>query len=91
MGELQPGTCSLLLLGEHVESEGATKDIRFGKPFGICESFEALVDLIAEADLKAGNVASAIRNLQMALTFEASNAGFKAMLEELRARQKAGG
>lgn len=45
----------------------------------------------AEADLKAGNVAAAIRNLQMALTFEGANAGFKAMLEELRARQKAGG
>jgi len=43
----------------------------------------------AEADLKAGQLASAIRNLQMALTFEANNAGFKAMLEELRARQKA--
>lgn len=45
----------------------------------------------AEADLKSGNLGSAIRNLQMALTFEAGNAGFKAMLEELRARQKAGG
>ncbi|MFO0690508.1 MAG: J domain-containing protein [Myxococcota bacterium] len=44
----------------------------------------------AEAELKAGNVAAAIRHLQMALTFEAGNAGFKAMLEELRARQKAG-
>jgi len=42
----------------------------------------------AEADLKAGNVPSAIRNLQMALTFEAGNAGFKAMLAELRARVK---
>lgn len=44
----------------------------------------------AEAELKAGNLAAAIRHLQMALTFEAGNAGFKAMLEELRGRQKAG-
>jgi DnaJ-class molecular chaperone len=44
----------------------------------------------AEAELKAGNVAAAIRHLQMALTFEAGNAGFKAMLDELRARQKSG-
>ena len=42
----------------------------------------------AEADVKTGNLASAIRNLQMALTFEAGNAGFKAMLDELRTRQK---
>lgn len=44
----------------------------------------------AETELKAGNVAAAIRHLQMALTFEAGNAGFKAMLDELRARQKSG-
>lgn len=44
----------------------------------------------AEAEIKAGNLAAAIRHLQMALTFEAGNAGFKAMLDELRARQKAG-
>jgi DnaJ-class molecular chaperone len=43
----------------------------------------------AEADLKTGNLAGAIRNIQMALTFEAGNAGFKAMLDELRERQKA--
>jgi len=43
----------------------------------------------AEADLKAGNLAGAIQNVQMALTFEAGNAGFKAMLDELRERQKA--
>lgn len=43
----------------------------------------------AEAELKAGNLAGAIQNIQMALTFEANNAGFKAMLEELRERQKA--
>lgn len=43
----------------------------------------------AEADLKAGNLAGAIQNIQMALTFEAGNAGFKAMLQELRERQKA--
>lgn len=44
----------------------------------------------AEAEIKAGNLGAAIRHLQMALTFEANNAGFKAMLDELRARQKAG-
>lgn len=44
----------------------------------------------AEAEIKNGNLPAAIRHLQMALTFEAGNAGFKAMLEELRARQKAG-
>ena len=43
----------------------------------------------AEADLKTGNLVGAIRNIQMALTFEAGNAGFKAMLDELRERQKA--
>ena len=43
----------------------------------------------AEADLKAGNLAGAIQNMQMALTFEAGNAGFKALLDELRERQKA--
>ena len=43
----------------------------------------------AEADLKAGNLAGAIQNIQMALTFEAGNAGFKSLLDELRERQKA--
>lgn len=43
----------------------------------------------AEADLKLGNLSGAIQNIQMALTFEAGNAGFKAMLDELRERQKA--
>jgi DnaJ-class molecular chaperone len=43
----------------------------------------------AEADLKAGNLAGAIQNIQMALTFEAGNAGFKSMLAELRERKKA--
>ncbi len=43
----------------------------------------------AEADIKKGDLASAIRNIQMALTFEAGNDGFKSLLEELRERQKA--
>jgi len=43
----------------------------------------------AETDRKAGNLMGAIQNLQMALTFEAGNAGFKAMLDELRELQKA--
>ena len=44
----------------------------------------------AEADLKRGNLAGALQNMQMALTFEADNAGFKSLVEELRERQKAG-
>ena len=44
----------------------------------------------AEAEIKAGNLPAAVRHLQMALTFEANNAGFKSLLEELRARIKAG-
>lgn len=43
----------------------------------------------SESDLKSGNLVGALQNLQMALTFEPSNAGFKAIAEELRARQKA--
>jgi len=43
----------------------------------------------AESDIKKGDLTSAIRNIQMALTFEAGNEGFKLMLEELRERQKA--
>ena len=43
----------------------------------------------AESDLKTGDIAGAIRNLQMALTFEGGNAGFQSMLEELREREKA--
>ncbi len=43
----------------------------------------------AEADIKAGNLAGAIQNIQMALTFEAGNIGFKALLDQLRERQKA--
>ena len=43
----------------------------------------------AEAALKAGDLACAIQNIQMALTFEAGNAGFKSLLDELRDRQKA--
>jgi DnaJ-class molecular chaperone len=43
----------------------------------------------AEADVKRGDLASAIRNIQMALTFEAGNDGFTSILEELRERQKA--
>jgi len=45
----------------------------------------------AEADLKRVNLTGAIQNMQMALTFEAGNAGFKSLLDELRARQKQSG
>ncbi len=44
--------------------------------------------LKAEEDLRSQNFASAIQNLQMALTFEPGNAGFKEMLEEVRKKQK---
>jgi len=43
----------------------------------------------AEADIKSGNLEGAIQNLHMALTFEPGNAGFKSMVEDLKARQKA--
>jgi DnaJ-class molecular chaperone len=42
----------------------------------------------AEADLKRGNLAGAIQNIQMALTFEGSNPGFESLLADLRARHK---
>lgn len=45
----------------------------------------------AEADLKRGNLAGAIQNLQMALTFEPANAGFKALVGDWKERQKAAG
>ncbi len=45
--------------------------------------------LKADEDVRNGNLASAVQNLQMALTFEPGNAGFKGMLEELRKQQKA--
>ncbi len=45
----------------------------------------------AEAELKRGNLAGAIQHVRMALTFEADNAGFKSLLEELRERQKQAG
>ena len=43
----------------------------------------------AEAEIKAGNLAGAIQHLQMALTFEPANTGFKALVDELKTRQKA--
>ena len=42
----------------------------------------------AEADIKKGNLAGAIQNVQMALTFEGNNPGLKSLLEDLRTRQK---
>ncbi len=45
----------------------------------------------AEADVKAGNLAGAIQNLQMALTFEPANAGFKVLVDQLKLRQKSAG
>jgi len=43
----------------------------------------------ADSDLRAGNLAGAIQNLQMALTFEADNVGFNALVTEWRERKKA--
>lgn len=43
--------------------------------------------LKAEEDVRQDNVSGAIQNLQMALTFEPGNAGFKEMLEELRKKK----
>ena len=45
----------------------------------------------AEGALKSGQLSAAIQHMQMALTFEADNAGFKSLLEELRARSKQAG
>lgn len=42
----------------------------------------------SEAARKAGNLAAAIQNIQMAITFEPSNAGFKTIAEELKSLQK---
>lgn len=44
----------------------------------------------AEAERKRGNLAGALQNIQMALTFEPANAGFKALAEELKKRPKNG-
>lgn len=44
--------------------------------------------LKAEEQQRNGNTAGAIQNLQMALTFEPGNTGFKEMLEELRKKKK---
>lgn len=44
--------------------------------------------LKAEEQLRNDNPAGAIQNLQMALTFEPGNTGFKEMLEELRKKKK---
>jgi DnaJ-class molecular chaperone len=42
----------------------------------------------ASADLARGDVASALRNLQMALTYEPGNALFRSKLDEVRARPR---
>ncbi|MBJ19723.1 MAG: J domain-containing protein [bacterium] len=42
----------------------------------------------AETELKSGNLGGAIQHLQMALTFEPGNTGFKTMVEELKVRQQ---
>ena len=41
---------------------------------------------LASADLKRGDYASAVRNLQTALTFEPGNDGFKRQLEDARSK-----
>ncbi len=42
----------------------------------------------ATSDLARGDVSGAIRNLQLALTYEPANDGFRAQLEELRGRAR---
>jgi hypothetical protein len=42
----------------------------------------------AQEDMRREDFASAIRNLQMAMTFEADNDYFKSLLEEARKRNK---
>jgi hypothetical protein len=54
LGELQLSSSLLALLGEHVEGKGATEQIGLGHPFLSCESFKAIVELLGNADLKAG-------------------------------------
>ena len=44
--------------------------------------------LKAEDELRRENLAGAIQNLQMALTFEPGNTQFKELLEELRETRK---
>ncbi len=44
---------------------------------------------LANADIKNGNLQAAARNLQMAITFEPGNKGFKEKLEKLKAQLKA--
>ncbi len=44
--------------------------------------------LKAEDEVRRDNIPGAIQNLQMALTFEPENDGFKELLEELRKKQK---
>jgi hypothetical protein len=51
---LQSGSCLLLFLGKQVQRKGTTEDIGLGHPFGSGKGLNALVDLIAEADLKTG-------------------------------------
>ena len=43
----------------------------------------------AKAELKRGNPTGALQHMQMALTFEPGNEGFKALIEDLKARAKA--
>jgi curved DNA-binding protein CbpA len=43
----------------------------------------------AENEVKQGRLSAALQSLQMALTFEPQNAGFKALADELRERQPA--
>lgn len=42
----------------------------------------------AETELKAGNLTAAIQHLQMAITFEPANAGFKALVAQWKARKE---
>ncbi len=41
---------------------------------------------LAETEIESGNLQAAVRDLQMAITFEPGNAHFKEKLEKLRAQ-----
>jgi DnaJ-class molecular chaperone len=45
----------------------------------------------AEKEIKEGRLGAAAQSLQMALTFEPQNAGFRALADSIRARQQADG
>jgi DnaJ-class molecular chaperone len=64
------------------EHKRAQKEERQGKTAQGRQFFQ-----LAQKEADHGNLKAAIQNLQMALTFEPGNAGFKALLEEWKERR----